>query len=67
MINYMLNGKVMIVHLIAWLIKKTWLSRCDYIVEKMSENFPKLYELFGGDINVNVELQIMIQKLISKM
>ena len=67
MINYMLNGKVIIVPLIAWLIKKTWLSRCDYIAEKMSQNFPKLYELFGGDINVNVELQIMIQKLISKM
>ena len=49
------------------LIDKKDFSRCDYIVEKMNQNFPKLYELFGGDINVNVELQIMIQKLILKM
>ena len=46
--NYMLNGKVMIVHIIAGLIKK--------ILYKMSKYFPKPYELFGGDINVKVDL-----------
>ena len=49
----MSNRKVMIVHLIAALIKKN-LVRFDRI--KMSKNFPKLYEPFGGDINVKVDL-----------
>ena len=40
----MLNGKVMLVHSIAGLIKKT------------SKFFPKPYEPFGGDINVEVDL-----------
>ena len=38
----------MIIHLIAGLIKKT--------LYKMSQCFPKPYEPFGGDINVNVDL-----------
>ena len=44
----MLNGKVMIIHLIVGLIKKT--------LYKMSQYFPKPYEPFGGDINVKVDL-----------
>ena len=38
----------MIILLIAGLIKKT--------LYKMSQYFPKLYEPFGGDINVKVDL-----------
>ena len=44
----MLNGKYMINHLIAGLIKKTFY--------KMSQYFPKPYEPFGGDINVKHDL-----------
>ena len=42
------NGRVMIIHLIIGLIKKT--------LYKMSQYFPKPYEPFGGDINVTVDL-----------
>ena len=38
----------MIIHLIVGLIKK--------ILYKMSQYFPKPYEPFGGDINVEVDL-----------
>ena len=44
----MLNGKVMIIHLIVGLIKKT--------LYKMTQYFPKPYKPFGGDINVKVNL-----------
>ena len=44
----MLNGKFMIILLIAGLIKK--------ILYKMSQYFPKLYKPFGGDISVKVDL-----------
>ena len=44
----MCNGKNMIVHLIAGLIKK------DLVL--MSQYFPKPYEPFCGDINVRVDL-----------
>ena len=47
----MSNGKVMIVHLKAGLIKKTSID-----CTKMSQYFPKPYEPFGGDINVKVDL-----------
>ena len=50
----MSNGKVMIVHLIAGLIKK--------ILYKMSHYFLKLYEPFGGDINVKVDLSNYVTK-----
>ena len=53
-INYMLNGKVMIIHLIAGLIKKINVVALQHI--KMSQYFPKPYEPFGGDINVKVNL-----------
>ena len=64
MINYMLNGKVMIVHLIAGLIKKIW---CDSIVPvlktlvalqriKMNKYFSKPFRSFGRNINVKVDL-----------
>ena len=43
----MSNGKAMIIHLIAGLMKKTY---------KISQCFPKPYETFGGDINVKVDL-----------
>ena len=52
--NYISNGKVMIVHLIARLINKTQCNSIDCI--KMSQHFPKPYEPFGGDINVKVDL-----------
>ena len=44
----MLNGKAMIIHLIAGLMKKT--------LYKMSQYFSEPYEPFGGDINVKVDL-----------
>ena len=44
----MSNGRVMAIHLIAGLIKQT--------LYKMSQYFPKAYELFGGDINVTGDL-----------
>ena len=44
----MLNGKFMIILLIAGLIKK--------ILYKMSQYFPKLYETLGGDISIKVDL-----------
>ena len=48
--SYMSNGKVMIIHLIAELMKKT--------LYKISQYFPKPkpHESFGGDINVKVDL-----------
>ena len=42
----MLNGKVVIIHLIVGLIKK--------ILYKMSQYFLQPHESFGGDINVKV-------------
>ena len=50
----MLNGKVIIIHLIAGLIKK--------ILYKMSQYFPKPYEPFGRDINVKVDLSNYLTK-----
>ena len=50
----MSNGKVMIIHLIAGLIKKT--------LYKMSQDFPKPCEPFGGDINVKVDLSNYAKK-----
>ena len=49
----MLNGKVMIIHLIVGLMKKdlVWF----YLI-KMSQYFPKPYESFGWDINVKDDL-----------
>ena len=44
----MSNGKVVIIHVKARLIKKT-----SY---KMSQYFPKPYEPFRGDVNVKVDL-----------
>ena len=63
-INYMSNGKVIIIHLIVGLIKKTW---CDSIVRvlktlvalqrvKMSKFFPKSFRGFGRNINVQLDL-----------
>ena len=52
----MSNGKVMINHLIARMIKKI---QCDSIgcnCLKMSQYFPKPYEQFGGYINIKVDL-----------
>ena len=62
--HYMLNGKVMIIHLIAGLVKKIW---CDSIVRvfktlvtlqhiKMSKYFPKPCRSFGRNINVKDDL-----------
>ena len=44
----MSHGKVMIIHLIIGLIKKSFY--------KMVQYFPKQFEPFGGDINVKVDL-----------
>ena len=51
----MLNGKVVVVHLIAGLIKKIWCDSigCNYI--KMSLFFPKPYKQFGRGIRVKVD------------
>ena len=60
----MSNGKVMIIHLIAGLIKKI---QCDSIgcnCIKMSQYFPKPYEPFDGDSNVKADLSKMQQKQI---
>ena len=43
-----LYGRIMIIHLIVGLIKKT--------LYKMSQYFPKPYKQFGGDINATVDL-----------
>ena len=51
----MLNGKVMVIHLIVGLIKK--------ILYKMSQYFPKTYKAFKRDINVKVELSNYATKL----
>ena len=50
----MSNGKVIIVHLIVGLTKKT--------LYKMSQYFPNPYEPFGGNINVNVHLSTYATK-----
>ena len=60
----MLNGKVMIVHLIAGLMKKIYDCMILLIailliaisLYKMSQSFPKPFEPFGGGINVKVDL-----------
>ena len=52
MINYISNGKIIIVHLIAGLIKKTQSNKCT----NMRQYFPKPYETFSRDINVKVDL-----------
>ena len=54
----MSNGKVIIIRLIVGLIKKDlvrfyWLQ---FHCIKMSQYFPKIYEPFGADINVKVDL-----------
>ena len=54
----MSNGKAMIIHLIAELIKKT--------LYQMNRYFPKLYEPFGGEINVKVDLSIYATKTFKK-
>ena len=54
----MSNGKVMIVHLIVELIKKT--------LYKMSQYFPNPYRTFGGNINVKVDLSNYATKNRSK-
>ena len=50
----MSNGKVMIGHLIAGLIKKIKLNSIYFI--RTSQYLLKRYEPFGGDINVRVDL-----------
>ena len=65
----MLNGKVMVIHLIVELIKKiqyvyifSIFSIFSYVFKntissyKMSQYFPKPYEPFCGDTNVKVDL-----------
>ena len=54
----MTNGKIIIIHLILWLIKK--------ILYKMSQYFPKPYEPFWGDINAKFDLPNHATKLDSK-
>ena len=48
----MSNGKVMIINLIVGLKKRFGMI----LLYKMSQYFPKLYEPFGGDINIKVDL-----------
>ena len=53
MINYVSNGKDMIIHLIVGLIKKVL---NEILLYKMSQYFPKPYKPLGGEINVRVDL-----------
>ena len=55
-INYISNGKVIIIHLIAELIKKIQCDSIDCNCMKICQCFPKPCELFGGDISVKVGL-----------
>ena len=50
----MLNGKAMIIHLIAELIKK--------ILYKMSQFFPKPYDRFGKNIKFKLDLSYYATK-----
>ena len=54
----MSNGKVMTVHLIVGMVKKTSIEfhRMQFHCIRMSQYFSKLYEPFDGDINVKVDL-----------
>ena len=52
----MSNGKVIIVHLIAGLIKKDLIEWIHFHWIKMSQYISELYESFGGDINLKVDL-----------
>ena len=54
----MSNGKAMIIHLVAGLIRTTFF--------KMSQYFSKSYESFGGDINLKLICLIMQLKQILK-
>ena len=54
----MSNGKALIIHLIVGLIKK--------ILHKMSQYYPKPYELSRGDINIKVHLYNYAAKLEEK-
>ena len=58
----MSNGKVMIVHLTAGLIKKDLIRQVCYCI-KMSQYFPKSYEPFGGDVNFKVDLSSYAAKV----
>ena len=53
----MLNGKAMIIHSVAGLLKKT--------LYKMSQYLPKPYETFGGDINIKFDLlkELILEEL----
>ena len=58
----MLNGKVMVIHLIAGQIKRI---QCDFIgcnSIKMSKYYPKPYKTFGRNINVKVDLSNYVTK-----
>ena len=54
----MSNGKDMIIHSVAGLMKKMLMKFCwmQFHCIKMSQYFPELYEPFGADINVKVDL-----------
>ena len=54
----MSNGKVMIVHLIAGLVKKIWCILLKFQGIKMSKYYPKPYKPFGRNINVEVNISI---------
>ena len=52
----MLNGKVVIIHLIAGLIRKIWCDSIGSNYIKMSLFFPKSFKSFRRNINVTVDL-----------
>ena len=56
MTNYISNGKAIIIHLIAGLIKKIQYDSIDCNCINISQYFPKLCEPFGGDVNVKVDV-----------
>ena len=56
MINYISNRKFVIIHLIVGLIKIfSVILLVSIPLYEMSQYFPKLYEPFGGDINIKVD------------
>ena len=62
MINYVSNGKVMIIHLTVGLKKNIESNEC----VKTSQFFLKPYQPFGGDINVKVDLSNYATKTVVK-
>ena len=64
----MSNGKDMTIHLIVGLIKRPWMkfSWTQFHCVKMSQQFPKPFRSFGGNIKVKVNLSNYATKTVLK-